>query len=160
MSLRGVNWIARALERAPAVPAGGAYPQGRGRDRGIIIALALLAAPAVAQVPADAPSGQQLTLSEVLLDDAPGELWLRFRFLAPGIARQGGTVDQATASADMGALCETLALPYVTEQKLDIVRIAISMMDRDIPFGETDPAVTQFFEVYRPEDGRCIWEPF
>ena len=120
----------------------------------------MLAAPLNAQTLTAVPSQQPLTLSEVLIDDAPGEIWLRFRFLAPQIARDGGSVDSAAASADMEYICNSFALPYMSSQNLAAARIVISMMDREVAFGETDPDATQFFEVYRPEEGRCIWEAF
>ena len=160
MTLRDVNRFARRLGAAPAAPAGGAHPRGRGRGCGIIIGLALLAAPLNAQTLTAVPSQQPLTLSEVLIDDAPGEIWLRFRFLAPQIARDGGSIDSTAASADMEYICNSFALPYMSSQNLAAARIVISMMDREVAFGETDPDATQFFEVYRPEEGRCIWEAF
>ena len=48
------------------------------------------------------PSGQEVTLIDVVWN-APGPegLAARFRFLAPAIAREGGTVGFEDASADM-----------------------------------------------------------
>ena len=37
-------------------------------------------------------------------------------------------------------------------------QIVISLMDRLVDFGATNPDATQFFEAYRIEDGTCIWE--
>ncbi|GHF74652.1 hypothetical protein GCM10017056_51600 [Seohaeicola zhoushanensis] len=122
--------------------------------------LTMLAAGAQAQPLITVPSEQPVSLSQIVIDDAPGEIWLRFRFLAPEIARDGGRIDGATASVDMEHLCNALALPYMTEQGLSAARIVISLMDRDVAFGESAPEATQFFEAFRPEDGRCIWEEF
>ena len=58
----------------------------------------------------------------------------------------------------MAHLCETLAVPYVAQHKLEPARVVISFSDRALDFGATDPDTTQFFEAYRLEDARCIWE--
>ncbi|MFW8636909.1 DUF6497 family protein [Cribrihabitans pelagius] len=104
------------------------------------------------------PSGQAVTLSEVLLDDTPGEVWARFRFVAPAIARHGGGLGHGDAAPDMDHLCRTLALPYLREQGLTAARVVISLADRALPFGTRDSAATQFFEAYRPEGADCVWE--
>ena len=106
------------------------------------------------------PSGQIVILHEVLIDDAPGETWVRFRFVAPQIARQGGDITNDTATTDMDHLCDNVALPYLAEYDLTPVRIVISLSDRQIPFGAASPDTTQFFETYRQEDARCILENF
>lgn len=160
MTLRGGNRIAHADGDAPATPAGGAFPQGKGWGRGIVLMSLLLAGAAVAQGTMPVPSGQTVTLTEVLIDDAPGETWLRFRFLAPEIARDGGRIDAVTAGTDMDHLCAHLALPYMEAQNLTAARIVVSLMDREVPFGLADPDATQFFEAYRPDGARCIWEEF
>jgi Family of unknown function (DUF6497) len=104
------------------------------------------------------PSGQVVTLQEVVWN-APGAqgLTLRFRFVAPGIA-PGGGVDFEAAMADMQALCDTFALPRMAEFGPLVQQVIISLADRAVVFGATEPDVTQFFEAYRIEDGACIWE--
>ena len=114
-----------------------------------------VAAPALA---VEVPSGQPVELHEVLVDDMGDATWLRFRFIAPQIAREGGTIDYEKAEPDMAFLCETLALPYIDEYKLDGQMIVISLADRVTEFGQADPDATQFFEAYRPVDNSCIWE--
>ena len=126
----------------------------------IALAFPVVAPPAAAHTPVVVPSGQPVSLSEVLLDDAPGEPWLRFRFLAPSIARDGGTVDFETASGDIAHLCAAMVVPYVALHDLDPARVVISLSDRDVAFGETDPEATQFFESYRLDDGACVWEEY
>lgn len=106
------------------------------------------------------PSGQLVVLSEVLVDEHLGETWVRFRFLAPDIARVGGRVSYDAAAPDMDHLCEQMVLPYLVEFALTPARVVISLMDRDVPFGASAPEATQFFEAYRPETTRCIWEEF
>lgn len=107
------------------------------------------------------PSGQAVSLLDVVLN-APGPdgLTARFRFVAPAIAREGGSVDFETATADMLHLCQTYALPRIPETGPQPSQIVISLSDREVPFGEAAPEATQFFEAYRIENGSCIWEAF
>jgi hypothetical protein len=120
----------------------------------------MIAAQAGAQQEATVPSGQSVVLTEVLVDDSPGETWVRFRFLAPRIARAGGDVSYDVATRDMEYLCRSLVLPYLTDFDLSPSRVVISLSDRDVPFGASDPQATQFFEAYRPDVADCIWEEF
>jgi hypothetical protein len=106
------------------------------------------------------PSGQSVELTDVLLDEAPGALWVRFRFLAPAIARQGGTVWATQAFEDMDHLCNTVALPYLAEYALDPVRIVISLSDRAVAFGEPAPEATQYFGQYSQGPEGCMWEEY
>lgn len=107
------------------------------------------------------PSGQSVSLLDVVMN-APGPdgMAARFRFVAPAIAKDGGSVDFETTSADMAYLCQTYALPRLAEMGPVPAQIIISMSDRPVPFGESSPDATQFFEAYRVEDGACIWEAF
>lgn len=150
---------ARAQDAAPAAPAGGArYRCRRGCE--ILVTLALLASPVAAQQVVEVPSGQDVALNEVLVDEVTNETIVRFRFVAPEIARDGGTVDYDTAAADIEHLCRHLVIPYLGEYALSPERVVISMSDRDVPFGEANPQATQFFEAYRLESADCIWEAF
>ncbi|MEM9639279.1 MAG: DUF6497 family protein, partial [Pseudomonadota bacterium] len=63
----------------------------------------------------EVPSGQPVELYEVLIDEVGADTWLRFRFLAPEIARNGGSVDFAQAEPDLEHLCQAVALPYLAE---------------------------------------------
>ena len=121
------------------------------------LCVALLAVPVMAQ---SVPSGQSVTLNEVLVDTVGDQSWLRFRFVAPQIARDGGDVSYAQAEADFAHLCETVALPYLDEYALQPDKIVISLMDRMVAFGTSDPEATQFFEAFRPRDGSCLWEEY
>ena len=118
-------------------------------------ALILAATPALA---IDVPSGQPVELQEVLVEQMDDETWLRFRFIAPRIARENGSVDYLQAEPDMTHLCTTLAIPYAAEYGLDGDVIVVSLADRAVEFGAANPDATQFFEAYRPRDGVCIWE--
>ena len=178
---------ARATCAAPAAPSGGAQVIG-GRGCGLVdwfvptvcsvfvasaAALLLTAQSAVADEaalpkafgPVAVPSGQQVVLSEVLLDDSPGALWARFRFVAPGISRglagsDGSGVDFQQSAADMEHLCGALALDYLRQHDLTPSMVVISFSDRPVEFALPDPEATQFFEAYRPSGDRCIWEAF
>lgn len=133
--------------------------------RGAIMAVILLAAarPAAAQSdePIAVPSGQVVTWLDTV-QDAPGPegLTIRFRFVAPAIARSGGTVGPEQAQEDMAHLCDSFALPRLSATGPRPAQIVISLSDRPVPFGEPDPEATQFFEAYRPGDDFCVWEPF
>lgn len=108
----------------------------------------------------DVPSGIEVRLLEVLRDDSMGELWLRFRYVAPRIGLGAGHITFDVAAIDIDHLCDVQAVPYVAEHGLDPARIVVSMSDRELEFGASDPSATQFFGAYRLENGRCIWEEF
>ena len=108
----------------------------------------------------EVPSGISVTRQEVLHDMLMGELWLRFRYVAPRIGKDAGTVTFDVAAIDIDYLCDQDAVPHVLANDLDPARIVVSMSDRPLEFGATDPAATQFFGAYRLEEGRCIWEEF
>lgn len=150
---RIVRWqgIART-----AAPEGGALRRKRSKVRGCILALAC-ATPLSAQT---VPSGQSVDLNEVLIDTVGDQNWLRFRFLAPQIAREGGDIGYAQAEGDFAHLCDTVARPYVAEFELSPDIVVITLMDRAVPFGQADADATQFIEAFRLEGDTCIWEEF
>ena len=124
------------------------------------LALCLMAGSALADARIPVPSGQPVELLDVLLDTNPGALWLRFRFMAPTIGETTTQVGYETAIHDMEFLCNKLVVPYVGKHDLDPARIVISLSDRSVEFGQSDPKATQYFETYRLEDARCIWEEY
>lgn len=107
------------------------------------------------------PSGQPVSHLDTI-EAAPGPegATIRFRFLAPEIARGGGTVTPEMAQADMAHLCESFALPRLPEAGPAPAQIVISLADRPVPFGEADPEATQFFEAFGIRDHSCHWEAF
>ncbi len=123
---------------------------------GLILPLPLMAEDALTL-----PSGQKVTLIETLTN-IPGSdgLAIRYRFLAPEIARDTGTIDADTAGDDMDWLCNTYALPRLPKNGPQPAEIIISMSDMSVPFGEDHPEATQFFNSYKIEDGACQWEMF
>jgi hypothetical protein len=105
------------------------------------------------------PSGQVVTLQDVIWNEpGPEGLTLRFRFIAPSIAREGGTVAFEDASGDMMALCRNFALPRVATTGPQPAQIIVSLSDIAIPFGEASPDATQYFEAYSIVDGECVWD--
>ena len=133
----------------------------RCRAPGLILALSATVAAAQADALIDVPSGQPVTFHDTVANEpGPGGLTIRFRFVAPQIARDPGRIPFALAEGDMVHLCETYALPRLPEMGPRVSQIVITLMDRPVPFGATVPEATQFFEAYRPEDGKCVWEGF
>lgn len=120
--------------------------------------LAMLATPALAQDDIDVPSGQPLEVEQVILEEETGIA--RFRFLAPEIGSDGEGRTYSDVQDDFSYLCETYALPALSEHGWDPGEVYVSLADREVPFGESDPEATQFFEIYRIEDGSCVWEGF
>jgi hypothetical protein len=107
------------------------------------------------------PSGQEVTLQDVIWNaPGPNGLTLRFRFVAPAIAEEGGTIPFETASQDMAWLCQNYALPRVPSPGPQPAQIIISLSDRPTVFGEAAPDATQFFEAYSLVDGQCVVELF
>ena len=103
------------------------------------------------------PSGQVMRHADTVQSvEADGTVY-RFRFVAPAIAGQG---ESDATLADMQALCDDYALPRIPEGGPQPSKIVISLSDRPIPFGQSDPKVTQYFEAYRIENGKCVWEYF
>lgn len=107
------------------------------------------------------PSGQPVMLQDVIWNvPGPDGLTLRFRFIAPQIAQDGGSIDYNLASADMQHLCESYVLPRIAEYGPEPQQIIISLADREVEFGDSAPDVTQFFDAYSYQDGICILEAF
>ncbi|WP_170434582.1 DUF6497 family protein [Ruegeria arenilitoris] len=150
---------AQEMILAPATPEGGAC-LWRVRGRALVLAFMCFGSPGFAQdgnlLPV--PSGQPVTLEDVLVDTNPGELWLRFRFVAPKIGDEVGSIGYDVAATDMEHLCQTLAIPYVAHHQLSPARVVISLSDRPVEFGNSSPDATQYFEAYRLEQSACIWE--
>jgi hypothetical protein len=107
------------------------------------------------------PSGQAVTfLDTIHAVPGPEGLTVRFRFVAPAIAREGGTVTAEAAQRDMEWLCQNYAVPRLPTTGPVPEQVVISLSDRPVEFGAPAPEATQFFEAYRIEDGTCHWEAF
>jgi hypothetical protein len=107
------------------------------------------------------PSGQLVTLHETIWNVVgPEGLVTRFRFIAPAINRDAGTVDFEAASIDLMYLCQEYALQKLSQSGPVPAQVIVSLADRPLPFGEAAPEATQYFEAFRIENGACIWEVF
>lgn len=129
--------------------------------RGWLLA-AMICTPALGQEMIEVPSGQPVTLQDVIWNEpGPAGLTARFRFIAPEIARDGGTIDFDTAAGDMDHLCNSYALPRVTTTTGPLpAQIIISLSDVPVEFGVITPEATQFFEAYSIDGDACVWEAF
>jgi hypothetical protein len=124
--------------------------------RAAVVLAVLLAAPAAAE-DIVLPDGQTVTLSETIRDAAgPAGLTDRFRFTAPWIT--GAAYEDLAAAMDW--LCTTIALPRVVSSIPPPAQIVISLADRPVPFGATDPAATQVFEGFAIAGDTCEPEFF
>lgn len=107
------------------------------------------------------PSGVDAQLQEVLIERIGGETWARFRLVAAGIDR---AIEDAPGfrelEGDFPHLCAKLAIPYLESHAIDADRIVISIADRAVEFGISDPDATQYFELFRIDAGTCFWEAF
>ncbi len=103
------------------------------------------------------PSGQPVTLHEVVTDAPGGVQTAYFRFTAPALPRE---IDYAALEPDLEYLCNAVALPALAEAGATPGRIVISLSDRPTEFGQPAPEAVQVFESYSVRDGACQWEPF
>lgn len=142
------------------------------------LALALLAAPACAQ-DLQLPSGHAARLFDVVLeasgrtgapdagldpeaDAAPadalgaaaGRAMARFRLVVAGLGGEGAAWEDV--AGDFLWVCESLALPALAANGWETGEVAVSLADREVPFGAADADAVQFFEGFRVESGACI----
>lgn len=110
--------------------------------------------------PIPVPSGQSVEFHDVIWEQGEGKNIYRFRYIAPEIARDGGSVDFAKAEPDLQALCESSAIPALQEQGRVADRIIISLSDIPVEFGKPTPEATQFIDAFSPDNDICIWEGF
>ena len=123
------------------------------RRPALLLLLAALAAPAAAEE-ITTPSTARVTLFDVVLEPETG--LARFRFLAPEIA----TRPFDTVQDDFPWLCANVALPALAANDWSVTQVIVSLSDRELPLGATDPDAVQYFEGFSIEGGACIWEPY
>lgn len=103
------------------------------------------------------PSGLDLTLYEMILEDQPdGQVWARYRFVAPDLKQE----DYDRVSGDFPEICAAYALPQLEHNGTHAEMIVLTYADRPIPFGEAAPEAVQFVESFRVDQGACVWEVF
>ncbi|MDM7968859.1 MAG: DUF6497 family protein [Paracoccaceae bacterium] len=128
----------------------------RGVGGGVAAICALLALPLREDVAL--PSGLEVSLLEGFVEVQPdGARWARFRYVMPALA-QGAEFD--AVQDDFAALCEGQAIPMLDAAAEEVVLIVVSLMDKPMEFGQSDPGTVQYFESFAIRDGRCIWEEF
>lgn len=119
--------------------------------------LVLLASASAADAePVLTPSGQDITLYDVVLE--PGTA--RFRYLAPAIDPGGQGLTHADVFSDFQWLCETFAIPGLTAAGKTAEHVIITLSDRQVEFGVATPEATQFIESYTVQGTTCIWDAF
>lgn len=126
-----------------------------------LAAALILAAPALAEDGVvTAPSGQVVTLTDVLVEENPwsGEVQVVVRLVAPAIA--GPDAVSTAIRADMDWACETWGLPAAAELTSPPDWIVVEMMEGPAQRGEPTPGLRRLFETYRPDGAICIWELF
>lgn len=107
------------------------------------------------------PSGQPIVLWEIVWERVEGSgTQAVMRFIAPQIARDGGTVDAAAAMSDMDWLCATHGLPAAALPAARSDSIVITLMDRPVARGAVDPDATQYFGIFAIVDGKCSPEDY
>ncbi len=127
--------------------------------RGVVLALLMEVAAGAAWAGPKVPSGQVVSLMEVLWPEAGAPMkTARFRFLAPAIVARGKGVGPDQAEDDMAALCEGVALPMIAKSGKAVREIVVSLSQKPVKLGETRDDVVQFFEAYVVKGGHCTVE--
>ncbi len=124
-----------------------------------VVLLILIASPIFAQN-ITVPSGQPVTLHDIMIETTDQANDYRFRFLTPDIAGSDVLQNIDTLEGDMVHLCQEFALPQIAQGGDVAGRVIISFADRATEFGVAAPDVTQVFESYSIENDTCIWEAF
>jgi len=128
----------------------------RGQTLALVALAAHLALPLRAEVAL--PSGLEAALLEGFVELQPdGARWGRFRYVMPALA-EGADFD--AVQQDFSALCEGQALPMLEAAGETGALVVVSLMDKPMEFGQSDPGTVQYFESFAIRDGRCIWEEF
>lgn len=85
------------------------------------------------------------------------ERWLVMRYLAPQIAREGGTLGYDDVAGEMDALCNGAGLATAAGHESPVDQIVIALMDRVVERGQPDPQATQFIASYDITEAGCEW---
>ena len=115
----------------------------------------LLASPANAD-PVVTPSGQSVTLYDVVLEPDVA----RFRYLAPAIDPAGQALSYEDVASDFVWLCESFAIPGLVQANKSTEHVIIALSDRELEFGVAAPDAIQFIESYTVQGPTCIWDEF
>jgi len=151
--LRGVPATCRA-----AAPAGGAARLRAGR--GCVLGLVLLGGAAYAggEDALTLPSGQEVTLMEMRIEEGPDVL--RLRYLAPALGSPMTRPSFDKLTEDLEYLCAEKGLPEVQAQGLTAPQIVVSFSAEAVEFGVLSPDVPQIFEAFTVQNDACMLEVF
>jgi hypothetical protein len=100
------------------------------------------------------PGGLTVDMYAVIIEPDTG--MARFRFLYPDL----GALAPEAAFPDMQWLCDQVALAEVQAMGAAPQQIIITLSDRVVEQGMSDPDALQYFEGYNIATGACVWEPF
>lgn len=104
------------------------------------------------------PSGLEVTYHDSILEQqVDGQVWLTLRFVSPHIGRDEGELGYEQVATDIDALCEMEGLRAAAETG-GVDQVLITLMDRSIERGVTDPDATMFIGAYQPTEGGCVWQ--
>ena len=107
------------------------------------------------------PSGQAVTLLDIIWNSiGPEGPAPRFRFVAPAIAKEGGNVSYEVTEADLAALCQSYVIGTLAEKGVAAPLVLVSIADRAVEFGVSDPEATQYFEAFLIDGSTCSREIF
>lgn len=101
-------------------------------------------------------SGHSVTLFDVIYEETPSVA--RFRFVSDKIGPDGLQFDDI--AGDMQVLCDEIAIAQLAREARSPDQVVVSISDRIVPFGDISPDATQFFDAFRIEGARCMWEQF
>jgi len=107
-----------------------------------------------------APSGQPVTLHEVLAEENPwsGQAQLVVRLMAPMIADD--TLSDAAIREDMEWACRVWGLPAAVQNDHVMEWVVVEMMAAPASRGTATPDIRRFYETYRLDGDLCICELF
>lgn len=133
--------------------------EGRPRRGALILGLLFFASPAcAAELPEDWAAFHDAVV-EVHVGRTEGaeERWLVMRYLAPQIARDGGSLGYEDVAEEMDALCNGEGLSTALAHESPVDQIVITLMDRVVERGQPDPEATQFIASYDVTEAGCEW---
>lgn len=100
------------------------------------------------------PSDNQTYLHEAMVDAQTEPSSLRLRFVQPSLS---AGFDYSDVSDDLFALCQAQFRGEVAQNVAEMGQVIVSIANKEVPFGETNPDVVQVFEVFHLGDAGCEW---
>ncbi|RYH01831.1 hypothetical protein EU805_11595 [Salipiger sp. IMCC34102] len=105
--------------------------------------------------PISVPSGLEIALADVMLEEEAGIA--RFRFVSPALSGEDG-LTFAEVADDLMWLCQGLVRPALEQQAWTSAQVVLSVSDQPTEFGIYDPNVVQYFQPFRLDGDECRWE--